>query len=576
LVQEFAASAFPVAGEVIEPAPPRRRTRVVGAVPRVEYALCSLIVLFGMVIRVPGFAAGDLWPDDAWITLPVRVGLREALRMDVSTPLFLLALRQWAMLDLSSTAFIQLLPFTASLLAIAAVWWLVRTIGGRMWTRVLVTTFAAANPLNVIYSMRVKEYSVEVLLGLLLLICLAKAVQGPSARRSIALLALSVVACVTSGALVLFVGGVLVSFAIQGLRAHRQRDRYWMATVVGTCVAMVGSFLAFYDHLPPLLNREWAPLEFNSGNPNSLVHTIGVMGSGIATGFLGLHLETQSFPREFDLTGAGFDAAFITAGVVFVALLALIGGSLWLTRSPITAAGTCAIASSAVIMIAILAAVTGHAPLGGGRTDLWWYPAVWCLAAIVIEAAFRRFSPGVRRLEEPVRRSITVVAAVLLAVTAVLFGFHYRSVYPTQDLRALFAQNQAQLRPTDWIYVEPAEAYVWALYGLGPFHIQFDTATNDPSDTGWRVVIDKFDAQERVILDPSSVCARTSRIWWIGKNASEFTPAAESVVGPRHMRIVAPTGSFANLLDLGWRQSEIILGRGVSAILYTHPGTCDQ
>jgi hypothetical protein len=582
-VQDVDPIEVPAAADLVGPHTPRRRVNRPARVTGIEYALCSGILLLATVIRLPGFAAGDLWEDDAWITLPVRFGLRQALRMDVSTPLFVLVLRDWASIDLSSTAFIQLLPLVTSLLSIAAMWWLVRTIGGRLWTRVIVTTLAAVNPTAVEYSTRVKEYSVELLLGTLLLICLAKVIQRPTPRRSMILLALAVAACLTSGVLVIFVGGVLAAFVIQGVREERQRDRYWIATVVGSAIAMGGSYLVFYDHIPPHLQHFWAPFEFGRSTSSPLTHTFGIIGNGIAHGFIGTPLQVGPFPYTYFLSSNGWTVAILTAVVVFALLIALMAFSLWTTRSEVSAAGSAAIASSAVIALAIFASITAHAPLGGGRTDLWWFPAAWCLLAIVIEAAFSRLAPTVGTLSNAARRAIAVGGAILLVVVAVPYGIYFRAWYPGQDLRALFSQHQSQIRPTDWIYLSLYNTFAYALYDLGPYHIVFDSG-DVHTGKGWSVTIDKFDVQHYVVDDPGDICNHTQRFWWIGITDSIANPSSYRLSGLAGNEIYAGSQVNSNgpgfsqfsdvLAAYNWQPSQIITGTGVDAVLFTHSGAC--
>jgi hypothetical protein len=539
-----------------------------------EYVLCSVIVLFGASIRLPGLTSGDLWDDDAWIVLPIRVGLREAMRMDVSTPLFLLAVREWALLNPSSTAFIQMLPLAASLLTIAAVWWLVRVIGGRMWTRVLVALMVAVSPEVVEMSTRIKEFSVETLLGLLLLVVLVKAIESPAPRRSIALLGLSVVACLTSGILVLFVAGVTASYVLQGLRTGRQRDRWWITTVAGSGLAMLGTYLAFYSHIPTWLNFWWSPLEFNAADASQRAHTIGIMGLGIAHGFAGVPLQVGPIPDAFALTAAQFSIAFEIAVVVFAILFALMVAAVWLARSAVSPQGTAGLASVGVLALAVAAAVTGHAPLGGGRTDLWWYPAVWCLIAIVIEAVFRRTSPIVRRVGPGARRALAITSAVALVAIVVPYGIHFRAWYPVQDVRALFSQHKAEIRDSDWVYVSPPDTYAWALYGLGPFHIRFDSGRVHTLK-GWRVSVDKFDVQHVMDVAPETICEHTKRIWWIGVNASTTDPNHYRWTGAAGLAIDPAGPQFTQELSrMGWSRSQVIVGSGVNAILYTHPKAC--
>ncbi len=488
--------------------------------------------------------------------------------MDVSTPLFLFAVREWASINYSSTAFVQAFPLVVSLLSIAAMWWLVRTIGGRMWTRVLVTSLVAVNPMFVVYSTRIKEYSVEVLLGVLLLIALAKLTQRPTPRRSITLLVLSIVACVTSGALVLFVGGIAVAVAIQGLREGWYRDRYWMADVVGISLAMGVSYVSFYNKFTAHLQQFWSSYEFGGPNSAPVTHTIGFMGNGIAHGLLGTPLQVGPFPYPYALSNAGFEVSLATGIAVFGILLALMVSAVWTSRKQDSAARTTAIAASSVIAIAFFAAAAGHAPFGGGRTDLWWYPAFWSLLAISLESGFRRFAPSVAQLSTSVRRTITIGCSLLLIMVAIPFGMYFRSWYPAQDIRALFSQHQAAIRPTDWVYLSSYNTWSYALYGLGPFHIQFGVQNGK----GWLVSVDKFDVQRFVTVEPWAICLRSRRLWWIGINSSILYASSYRLTGPAGSETLA--SGARELASYGWIPSRVIVGNGVNAILYTHPGAC--
>jgi hypothetical protein len=549
--------------------------RLNAPVTRLEIALCSAIVLFGASIRLPGLSASDLWEDDAWLVLPAKVGLHQALRMDVSTPLFLLVLRQWALLDPGTTAFIQFLPLVASIAGIAALWWLVRTLGGSLWTRAIVTLFGAVTPDAVEYSVRVKEYSVEVLLGLLLLIGLAKAVEHPTPRRAMTLLVLSVLACLTSGVLVLFVAAVLAAYVLFGVRRRDRLDRWWEASVAGTGIAIGATYLAFYDQIPPALQRFWSTFEFTPSNTHTWNQTLSIIGEGVAHGFLGTPLLVGQFPDAFSaITKTQYEHASWLAMVLLVVVLAIMAHVLWRARSDTSGRSAAGVASVVVLVVASVASATGHAPLGGGRTDMWWYPAAWCTLAIVLDDLLRAVVPGPRTGSGVRRRSIAVACGALLLVVAVPFGIHFRAWYPTQDVRALLREHQAQILPTDWVFVARPVSFAWAYYGLGPFHIVFDD-TGVQTEQGWSVSVDRFDVQRLLSTDPAVLCRRTRRIWWIGSNPYASNPNNYRITTGSLLREVDQTmAPFTTLLSLGWSRTQVIVGNGVNAQLFTHPGAC--
>jgi hypothetical protein len=494
--------------------------------------------------------------------------------MDISTPLFLVVLRQWVQFDPTSTAFIQVLPFLASIASIAVLWWLVRTLGGSLWTRVIVTTIGAVAPDAVEYSMRVKEYSTEMLLGLLLLVALAKAIQHPTPKRTTLLLAACVVACLTSGTLVLFVVGVLGAFVIDGIRRRRARDPWLIAYGAGTVAAVGATYFAFYDHIPPALQQFWSTFEFSASNTRPLGHKVAIIGEGIAHGLVGTPLLVGTFPDPYSaISKSQYANATLIAAAFFACLFAGIAAVLWRSRKQADVSSAVGIAAVIVLLIAIAASVSGHAPLGGGRTDIWWYPAAWCLLAILVEDLLRVIGPRLKAAAKVPRNTLTLAGAAVLVAVAVPFGYHFRAWYPSQDVRGLFAQDQGELRHADWVYVARPVSFAWAFYGLGQFQVVFDSGSVH-TNQGWSVSQDRFNLQETLTSDPASLCGLTRSIWWVGPNPYASNPNNYKFVGAVDNKIGPPTAPFSSLLGLGWKQTQVIAGVGVNAQLFTHPQAC--
>ncbi|MEI6736272.1 MAG: hypothetical protein WCL31_05040 [Actinomycetes bacterium] len=67
-----------------------------------------LIVLFGLWTRLGGFSSHQLWFDDAWVAVPAKVPLGEAVHMVNTTPLFSIFMRQWILWGPDATWWAQI------------------------------------------------------------------------------------------------------------------------------------------------------------------------------------------------------------------------------------------------------------------------------------------------------------------------------------------------------------------------------------------------------------------------------------------------------------------------------------
>ena len=136
---------------------------------RAEQLVVVGICVLGLALRLPGLTSGDLWADDAWLAMAARVPLREVSHLTLTTPLLSYFLAGWIRLDPSSSWWAQLPGLLASIAAIYVVWLLAVEIGVGLFARLAVTLMAACSPGAVEYSLRIKEYPSELLIGALLL-----------------------------------------------------------------------------------------------------------------------------------------------------------------------------------------------------------------------------------------------------------------------------------------------------------------------------------------------------------------------------------------------------------------------
>jgi hypothetical protein len=369
---------------------------------------------------------------------------------------------------------------------------------------------------------------------------------------------------------------VLVAGVVQALRDPRLRS-VWGGSVGGALLIAIGAtYAAFYDHVPPALNKFWATFEFSPSNPRPAVHTVGIMAEGITHGLLGTPLVVGPFPDPFSALSSHqyAELTYLAVPVVLVAVLTagLVVRRLW---TEVSAASTVGLASVVVLLGAVFAAGTGRAPLGGGRTDMWWYPAAWCLLALVLVGVCSMLGPRLSHVAAARRRVAATASCVVLSVLAVPFGVHFRAWYPAQDVRALYAADHGTLSHARWIYVERPIAFAWAYYGLGTFRIVFDHG-DVHTDQGWSVNFDRPDVERILVHDPSRLCRSTNQIWWVGGNPEASNPNIYRFTGAALRHVGTPGTTFSVLLGDGWRRTEAIVGNGVSAVLFVHTGRCGR
>ena len=202
------------------------RTGAAGAVGRVTAAECvgvAALLALGAYSRAHGFSNLDLWFDDAWAAMPARVGLSAAIHMVLTAPGYGLAMRSWIRLDPVTTWWAQLPAFVLGLLAIPAVYALIRWLRNPRWVALGAAVVITVSPLAVQYATRVKEYPFDLLAACALLALAERARRAPSSRRLAALAAASVAALFISAGTVPVVAGAWLALvaALAGNRALR-------------------------------------------------------------------------------------------------------------------------------------------------------------------------------------------------------------------------------------------------------------------------------------------------------------------------------------------------------------------
>lgn len=520
--------------------PPHRRV-----VTRVGVALAlAALVGVGAVIRAHGFTRLDLWFDDAWAAAPARVGWGKAVHMVLTAPGYGLALRLWIRLDPATTWFTQLPSFVLGVLAVPAVYALLRVLRNSRPVALLGAALAAADPILVQYSTRLKEYNFDLLAACALLALAERARRRPS-RRSFGALALtSVVVVFFSAGSVAVVAGAWLALGAVVLRDRAQRRAY-VGSIAGVAVGALVVWYAFLRRLPPVLNFNWRRrgylLDYRS--LGRFERTTTMVFGGFLHGVLGYPV-----PPAFFRGRPGLHAPSAAAlGAVALALAIGVPLISWLRRREPGPA----LAAALSLLVAVLLAVADRFPLGDGRTDEALYPAFFvCLAAIVAAAI-----PWCRaHLARRAGQAVAVALAGTVGIGSIAFGVAHQAIYPTISLRVLWSRLKPLVRPGEVVFVDTFNSFGWCYYELTK--CTTTVGGQPPWPQGFRPVSaspDVFIPTHYGIpepeLDERQSAPNVRGIWYVGFTYGTYDVGA----GPKVWNYPVPTYMLTDLRKDGWR-----------------------
>jgi hypothetical protein len=436
---EQAASDAPEQDSERSRKPPRRRLSWADAIVAVALGL----IAFRFRHHIP---SDGLFFDDAWQAFAAVEGsFRNLLTVGQTQPGFGFELMVWTRLFGDSTASLVSPAMVAGSLGPPALYLVLRAFRFARSVSVLLSAAFTVSVTHIIYSGRVKAYTGEVLVVLLL------AVLVPWLARRRWGIAMAMGWFIGSMALGSFSSFALLAATAAGatLVLHPRDDRWFRVGAVGAQAAGVLVLLSAEDrtHNAPLLNDYFE-------NENA---------------FFEFTLNPVSFVRElfghFERIVAVFPGGPPWTQIVFVAIA---GAGLILLAWK----GTRAIAARfmlIMIVIAIGGALAGRIPFGpeqgAFRAVLWMTPVVAFGLAAVLERARRAIAERGERA-----RIGFDVAAFALAVVLLLSAVGVRRSYPPASLAAT-RQVMASIGPDDAVLITRPTIYSFALNADTPVRL---------------------------------------------------------------------------------------------------------
>jgi len=531
----------------------------------IDVGLVGALCAFGAALRVPGLTSRNPWFDDAWAALPSRVGLHDALRMVVTTPLWTIGLRWWIQVLGYRTWWAQLPALIFGIAGIAAVYALVRALRFSRLAAFLAAAVIAASPITVVYSTRIKEYSCDLVLACLVLWCLERWRRAPDGRALAALCAAGVVAIWTSASTAAVVGGAAVAVCLVAW-ANRERRRDAAGLLIVLALAVAADWLLFLRHLPHQLRVNWRTHGFLFGY-SSVRHVAFAFQqtfSGIAHGLAGLPIP-YTF-KGYSLRAVPMGLAILTVAVLVCIVVPPLMAAV---RSRGAATGP-TVAAAAAIVLATAGTLVGQSPLGDGRTDEALYPALLVLCV----SAARWAAPRVVRREES-RRFARAALAGTVSVVAVIFGVRHVAQYPPTGLGPALAEVRAHMRPGDLIVIDGYESFAFGVTDQAPWRVSFAQGAV-PWPMGFHVMsnVPTYVLSSNYLQPDASfaeLSARTHRLWFIWPSVGGYSTSAPSSL----WALPFQTPTLTGLQRLGWHgrlgPNDVFTSPGTYAQLFTHP-----
>ena len=424
---------------------------------------CVALVTVAYATRDSSLAGSPVHTDDAWVLLGWKAHDWSDVQHAGSSSLgFVLLLRAWLGLVGFTHLHAQWLPLTASLLGAPSFLLVALRMRIRYSAALLGAALLLGSPVLVSYATRVKQYSFEVLLAILLIGLAAAVLRDPMARRPwIAFSIGSVISLVVSFALV---GIVVAGFGAALVAAWRKggfdRLRRSAGPICAIAVALfIGSW--FLTIIRP--TRSTALHDFWSG-----FYLSEPVGTPPAPPWW--HWTDTShhglLAHDWKLVQFLFDGAF--SGPTIVLIIAFVVASVIVAiRRPFHA-----LLFGVPVLFAVGGSLVQLSPFGGGRTDAWLYAPMTFMIVSAVDIVVRRVTDGrrsdARKSGESKRAGLALDGSVILIALFCFANIPAATAFAWPDVTPLITTLEASRTRHDLVVVGTAFTFTYALYAPQP------------------------------------------------------------------------------------------------------------
>jgi hypothetical protein len=514
---------------------------------------CVGLVAIAYATRDSSLGASPVHTDDAWVLLGWKAHAWSDVQRAGSSSLgFVLLLRAWLGIVGFTHRNAQWLPLIASLLCAPAFLLVALRMRIRYSAALLGAAMLLASPILVSYATRVKQYSFDVLLAILLIGLATAVLRKPMARRPwIAFSIGSVICLAVSFALV----GIVVAGIGAGLIAGWREGGFdrLRRSAGSICAIAVALFIASWFFVIIRPTRSAALQDFWSGF--YLSEPVGTPPTApwwhwTDTSHQGL------LAHDWKLVQFLFEGAF--SGPTTTLIIGfLVASVLVAIRRPFHA-----LLFGIPVLLAVGGSLAQLSPFGGGRTDAWLYAPMTFMIVSAVDIVLRRVRDG-RRSDPPgARRSgvsksagLALSGSVIVIALFCIANIPAATAFAWPDVAPLITTLEASRTRHDLVVVGTAFTFNYALYAPQPVA----TAVSDRNATHFTPVVQRINSMNwqdytAPVAELDRRLQRVQDVWLLDAPniAYPMREAAGRALANRGFSLVSQSHSAGGVLER-WR-----------------------
>lgn len=415
-----------------------------------------LICLYAFILRVPAINPDSLWYDDAWVALAAKAStFQELWELGRSSPIgftFINYLMPRIIPDIEIAG--QIVPLAASLLLIPVVALLILYMTQSRATAIAGAGVCAVSPILLLYSTRVKQYTIDALATSLLLLLLFRMTQDNFSIRHYLYLFLASLLFLPFSHTSFFIGFLFVNIAALCVFIHNYKNKIVILYLALLSAVYNSLLLAYYFFVlsrqsKPHLKNFWADefLPWQSGIEDVLHYFIYKFPI-----ILGAFPTFQVIPIYF---WGIFYVFFILGAMLFF----LQNRKFWLMG----------IVSVLVMVMALVLSALKIYPLGGGRVDAYLHPLliIWFVLGAFHYCQLLGLPQKWLKIAMGCGLAFILAAGTVQAVSK-NHPYHYR------DNGALYVQKLEQAyQKRAGVLIFPMDSYLFGLYTTWSYQFDF-------------------------------------------------------------------------------------------------------
>ena len=449
---------------------------------RSDLWVAGALLVAAVVLRAPGLGPSSLWLDDAWVALVTRTsGVSDTMLVGLTGPGFVFLLKG----VLEATGFSELaaqaLPFIAAVVAVPLLYLVAMARGLSVVGALSSAGLLLVAPEHVEYATRVKQFTLDALLVVVMIAVGWAATSAPTRRRLAVVVAVAVATTAVSAGVAPAAAACLGAVGLGSIgRGRRAMAEAAAGGAIWAVFAAGWYALVLRPRIAVSLREYWQ--DYYVAIDAGLVAAVRDVARGLTRLLEG-----------FSVLPPALSGLLLSVGVAVA--IRRWGRAAFLLIGP------------ALVLLAM--AALELAPFGGGRTDLFLYPGLALLGGTAAEAAGRWLG----RSAVP----LVVVGLLLLAIAGPA------PAYPQEDVRPLVAELEDRWRPDDRLLVYPSTIWAFGIYTSLPVRVVADSSNGwgfrpEVSDPRVRLLPPSRDDPDRYVSDVQMATAQRQPTWLLASH----------------------------------------------------------